>query len=92
MQKAWVNPEKQLLQKFLDLQLVTYMEVEMSNVLTNDFTTLVCGELSNLRELERSSGSTYQMTHESVVLEQYRSLSGCTSHIDPTMKSYHTII
>ena len=32
------------------------------------------------------------MTHESVVVEQYRSFSGCTSHIDPTKKSYHKII
>ena len=92
MQKSWVNPEKQLLQKFLDLQLVTYMEVEMASLPTSDFISLVCGEITTQKIFQKSSGSAHQMTHELVDIEQYHALSGCTSFIDPTKKSYHKII
>ena len=84
MQKSWINPEKQLLQKFRDLQLVTFMEVEMASLPTSDFIRVVVGEITTQKNFEKCSGSTHQITHELVHIKQYHALSGCTSVIDPT--------
>lgn len=90
MQKSWINPEKQLLQKFLDLQLVCRLEVAMSS---NEFATLVCGEIATLRKSERCSGSVCQMAYESVdIIQQCNALSGSTRNIDPQQKPFHRII
>ena len=48
MNKSWVNPEKQLLFKFLDLQLVNTIAVTTSE---NDFVSLVCRDITTLRNM-----------------------------------------
>ena len=89
MHKAWVNPEKQLLFKFLDLQLVNSID---STISENDF---ICRDIANLRNMSntRTSGSVRQMAYESVdLIQQLTSQSGPTCFIDPEEKQYHGII
>lgn len=45
MHKSWVNPEKQLLLKFLDLQLVNSVDMTTSE---NDFASLVSRKIAKL--------------------------------------------
>ena len=92
MHKSWVNPEKQLLLKFFDFQLVNCVDITMSE---NDFALVVCKEIVRLRNIliSRSSGSVNQMAYESLhLVPQLTTLSGPTCHIDPEKKQYHGII
>lgn len=80
MQKSWINPEKQLMQKFLDLQIVYTMNESPSTSLapSSDFATSVCGEITALTSMysQKGSGSAFQMLYESVdIIQQLRSLS-----------------
>ena len=91
MKKSWVNPEKQLLFKFLDLQIVNAIDVTSDN----DFFSLVSKDIALLRNIStgRTSGSVRQMAYESHDLsQQLMSKSGPTSFVDPEEKNYHEII
>ena len=92
MKKSWVNPEKQLLFKFLDLQIVNAIDVTSDN----DFFSLVSKDIALLRNIStgRSSGSVRKMAYESHDLsQQLMSKSGPTCFVDPeeriTMKLYN---
>ena len=92
MNKSWVNPEKQLLFKFLDLQFVNTIAVTTSE---NDFISLVCSDITKLRNMStnRTSGSVCQMAYESFdLIQQLTPQSGPTCFIDPKEKPYHGII
>ena len=93
MQKSWINPEKQLMQKFLDLQIVSSIDVSPSAATSSDFATLVRAEITALRNTQKASGSVCQMSYESVdIIQQLHSLSGSTSYIDPQEKPFHRVI
>ena len=94
MHKSWNNPEKQLLLKFLDLQLVSTIDTTVSDA---DFSSLVCNEITKIKNAStfknNCSGSVQQMTYESIDLIQcLTALSGPTCTIDPEEKLYYGVI
>ena len=85
MKKSWMCPEKQLLQKFLDLQLVS--DLDLASL------SLIHAQIKMLRQSENVSGSVTQMTFEGVdVIEQAKLLTGQISCIDAREKPFHRIV
>ena len=90
MKKSWVSPEKQLLMKFLYLQLLYFQNPSKPS---NDFISLIHTGMENLRGSENISGSLSQMAFEELeVIEQAKSLSGSVSNIDAREKAFHKVI
>ena len=93
MHKSWINPEKQLLAKCIDLQLVNTIDIFTAE---NDyFVSVIFRDISMLKSITaaRSSGSADQMTYESLdIIQQLSSRSGPTHNIDPEEKKYHKIM
>ena len=93
MNKSWINPEKQLLQKFLDLQLVCTLDDTSPNSTSKSFPSLIQAEIATLRSVNKASGSLSQMAYDSIdIIGQIQGLSGSTSHIDPREKPLHTVL
>ena len=93
MHKLWKNPEKQLLAKFVDLQLVNTIGIFTAE--NDDFVSVILRDISMLksRTAARSSGSADKMTYESLdIIQQLSSRSGPTHDIDPEEKKYHKIM
>ena len=93
MHKSWVNPEKQLLSEFIDLQLVNTVDISAGS--KSDFISLVLRDVAILKNMSaaRSSGSVHLMAYESIdLIQQLTSRSGPTHVIDPEEKDYHGII
>ena len=61
MNKSWINPEKQLLQKFLDLQLLCTSDDISPNSTNESFPSLIHAEITTLRSVNKDSGSLLQM-------------------------------
>ena len=79
MNKSWLNPDKQLLSKFMDLQLVNRIDVSAKQ--TEDFLSLVISDITiiNKMSIARSSGSVHLMGYEHLDLTQQ-----LTSHFGAT--------
>ena len=93
MHKSWINPEKQLLEKFIDLQLVNTIDTSITE--KTDFLSVTVRDIAMLKSMTtaRSSGSADQMTYESLdIIQQISSRSGPTHTIDPEEKKYHKIM
>lgn len=93
MKKSWVCPEKQLLLKFLDLQLVYSKNSSETLEPSSDFNALVHAEIEVLRKSENVSGSVTQMAFEGMdIIEQSQTLTGRVSCIDVREKAFHKVI
>ena len=92
MKKSWVCPEKQLLLKFLDLQLVCSRNTSKAYASSDNFEALIHAEVKNLRHFENLSGSLCQMVSEGIdILEQAKTLTGRVSCIDVQEKAFHQV-
>ena len=90
---SWINPEKKLLQKFLNLQLLCTSDDISPNPTNESFPSLIHAEITTLRSVNKDSGSLLQMAYESIdIIGLIQGLSGKTCYIDPLEKPFHRVI
>lgn len=88
IKKSWLNPEKQMFLKYLDLQLMR----QFTNSEHNMFVSDICKEYMMGNSASGSSSLAQTGKSDVIIVEQLKNISCPVVQIDATKKSFHYLV